>query len=181
MDEIMSNNNIDTIKKDVLEEYILIFGIENAVKKSLYDSSFNEKFGEHQNELCELALFDLGYNLNKLEYKNRIELNYAHILYRLLKLTNNNYEKLKNHDEALRLSIIKKTHKLTSFILKTRNHFEGILMLLVAINNQINKSYIDISLLAKYLLELEKYNINYLENIKHKIDPYILLQLTSYI
>jgi len=163
------------LKEDLLQKCIIKYGLDITVKNCLFNPAF---YDIRKNKLCEITLLDLGYDLNKFTYEERTKMNFSKILTRLLFLTDRNYNELKNHDKVLHLCFIKNQTLLIDFVLNTRNYFDSILMLFLAIDSQIKYTNINISLLVNYLIKLYKdYNINYLKYISKKIDPYILSQI----
>ena len=166
--------------EDLLQKDIIEYGIENTVKKYLYNQ--NNILKERKNDLCKIALENLNYDIKRyIKNVEKVENeNFEKILKGLLSISKNNYSILANHDVMLKLCIEKKKNKLVNFILSSRNYFDGILMLLSCVNNIIKQKYIDIQILVKYLHKLKEYKVEYLNELKDKVSPYIFSQLLLY-
>jgi hypothetical protein len=166
--------------KDSLQKDIIEYGIEYTVKKYLYNQNNITK--SRKNDLSKIALENLNYDIKR--YIKNMEKteneNFEKILTELLKISKNNYFILENHDVMLNLCIKKDKKKLIDFILSARNYFDGILMLLNSVNILIKQKIIDIQLLVKYLNKLKEYNIEYLDEIKDKVSPYVFSQILLY-
>lgn len=164
--------------EDLLQKDIIEYGIENTVKKYLYNE--NDITKSRKNDICKIALENLNYDIKRyIKNVENIE-NFEKILKGLLSMSKNNYSILANHDVMLKLCIEKKKNKLVNFILSSRNYFDGILMLLSGVNNIIKQKYIDIQILVKYLCKLKEYKVEYLDELKDKVSPYIYSQLLLY-
>lgn len=169
-----------SLTQDFLQKHIITNGFYETVKTILYDKNYSYIFQDRKKQLCEIALYKLGYNVYKFK---QIDIDYdcIKILYKLLDITNRDYDFIKNHDELLKLCLIKHKTHLVNFILDSHNHFESILMLILGINKEINKYHFDIILVSKYLKKLIEYKVDYLPEIEKKINYYAFLQIKLYL
>lgn len=165
------------MEEDLLQKYISYNGLINTIKTYLYNPNFINIPKFRKRLLCELALLDLKYELNKIEENIIEKIDFEKILKGLLYLSKNDYSILKNHDYMLKLCLENEKINLADFILKTRNYFDSILMLLLGVNNEINKQIINLPLVVKYLGKLKDYSIEYIPEIKDKVTPYIYSRL----
>lgn len=174
---------MDLKYRDLVQKYICDNGLESAILKFIYKKETDIYICNYRKKkLCEIALIDLGYDLQKYNDNDELyKIDYVEILYDLLLVTFGDYSYLKKHDEMLKLCIQRYNFNLVVFILHTRNYFESILMLLLLVNKEINKQNINTDLLIKYLFILKKnYNIIYINEIKDKIKPFYLQEIQLY-
>lgn len=166
------------LMQDLLQKFIILYGLEETIYKLFYDSHFYEMFKDREDKIYELTLTKLDFEL--YHDRNNFHNNYKNILFELLLITKHDFNLILDHDELLKLCLKKNKQELIDFILKSRNYFDSILMLLNAVNKEIKKAIVDIALVAKYLLILREYNINYLPEIETQVSSYIRSQLYLY-
>jgi len=148
--------------------------VYDYISKYVYNDMNIEYWNTCKEHLCKIALYNLGYNIQKLELEKKCNPNYLQLLNDLLYVNNYNYLYLKNHDKSLNLSFKYDNKDLVNFILYTQLYFESILMLLVGVNKLINHKFINTNMLVKYLNQLKEYNVDYIPQIKNKISSYTM-------
>lgn len=168
------------LEEDFLQKSIIENGIEKTIMKYFNTDKFSNMLLSRRNKICEIVLIDLGFQTHRLKIYKKEYRNYCNILYEFLVLTNQNYNMIKDHDKLLEICFIKNKEILIDFILRTRNFFDSILMLIMIVNRNIKKNNINIPLIGKYLLKLREFNIEYISYINNNIEPYILSQLRLY-